>query len=394
MQLPKGYRFAGAACGIKASGAKDVSLVLSDVPATGAGVYTQNHVVAAPVLNCRSKTPSSSLRAVITNSGNANACTGEKGIQDSARMCELTAETCGIESEQTLVMSTGIIGQLLPMDAVEQGIRDSACSLGDSEQHFLDSADGILTTDQSRKIANRSLDLGGTKIELVGMAKGAGMIGPNMATMLCTCLTDARLSADQADRLLRRAADLSFNQISVEGHTSTNDTLLLLANGAASGEELDEQQEQAFAEQLNAMCIELAKQIPIDGEGASHLIEVAITGAASDAEAQLIARTVAASNLVKTAIYGNDPNWGRIVSAAGYAGPALVHGHLRLVLNGFTLFDAGEPIAFDEPAASAALRDQSVARIELTVGDGPGICTHWTSDLTVEYVRFNSEYST
>lgn len=394
MQLPKGYRFAGAACGIKASGAKDVSLVLSDVPATGAGVYTQNQVVAAPVLNCRSKTPSSSLRAVITNSGNANACTGEKGSQDSARMCELTAETCGVKSEQTLVMSTGIIGQFLPMAEVEQGIRDSASSLGDSEQHFLDSADGILTTDQSRKIANRSLDLGGTRIELVGMAKGAGMIGPNMATMLCTCLTDARLSADQADRLLRRAADLSFNQISVEGHTSTNDTMLLLANGAAGGEELDEQHEQEFAEQLNAMSIELAKQIPIDGEGASHLIEVAITGAATHAEAQLIARTVAASNLVKTAIYGNDPNWGRIVSAAGYAGPTLVHRHLRLVLNGFTLFDAGEPIAFDEPAASAALRDQSVARIELTVGDGPGICTHWTSDLTVEYVRFNSEYST
>lgn len=394
MQLPKGFQYAGIACGIKASGAKDVSLVLSDVPATGAGVYTQNQVVAAPVLNCRGKTPSSSLRAIITNSGNANACTGEKGVEDSARMCELTAETCGVEPEQTLVMSTGIIGQYLPMEAVEQGIRDSANALGDSEQHFLDSADGILTTDQSRKIANRSLDLGGKRIELVGMAKGAGMIGPNMATMLCTCITDAKLSADQADRLLRRAADLSFNQISVEGHTSTNDTMLLFANGAAGGEELDEQQEQEFAEQLNAMCIELAKQIPIDGEGASHLIEVAITGAASDAEAQLIARTVAASNLVKTAIYGNDPNWGRIVSAAGYAGPALVHQHLRLVLNGFTLFDAGEPIAFDEPAASAALRDQSVARIELTVGDGPGICTHWTSDLTVEYVRFNSEYST
>ncbi len=394
MKLPKGYRFAGTACGVKSSGAKDVSLVLSDVPATGAGVYTQNQVVAAPVLNCRSKTPSGSLRAIITNSGNANACTGEKGIQDSARMCDLTAETCGVEPEQTLVMSTGIIGQFLPMAAIEQGIRDSANSLGNSEQHFLDSADGILTTDQSRKTANCSLDLGGTKIELVGMAKGAGMIGPNMATMLCTCLTDAKLSSDQADRLLRRAADLSFNQISVEGHTSTNDTMLLLANGAAGGEELDEQQEQEFAGQLNAMCIELAKQIPIDGEGASHLIEVAITGAASDAEAQLIARTVAASNLVKTAIYGNDPNWGRIVSAAGYAGPPLVHQHLRLELNGFTLFDAGEPIAFDEPAASATLRDQSVARIELTVGEGPGICTHWTSDLTVEYVRFNSEYST
>ncbi|MEM7479111.1 MAG: bifunctional glutamate N-acetyltransferase/amino-acid acetyltransferase ArgJ [Planctomycetota bacterium] len=394
ISLPKGFRFAGNACGIKASGAKDISLVLSDLPAAGAGVYTQNQVVAAPVINCQSKTPSSNIRVVVTNSGNANACTGSQGVIDAENMCQIAAESCEVDADQTLVMSTGIIGHTLPMTQVEAGIRTCGNALGNSESHFLDSADGILTTDKARKIANRTLIFSDRRIQLVGMAKGAGMIGPNMATMLCTCLTDARLSAEQADRLLRQSANLSFNQVSVEGHTSTNDTMLLLANGSAGGEELTPEQETQFSTALTELAIELAKKIPMDGEGASHLIEIAITGAASDTEAETIARTVASSNLVKTAIYGNDPNWGRIVSAAGYAGPTLENSRLKLVLNEFTLFDAGEPIEFDEKAASASLQESETAKIEITVGSGPGTCTHWTSDLTVEYVRFNSEYST
>ena len=220
------------------------------------------------------------------------------------------------------------------------------------------------------------------------------MIGPNMATMLCCVLTDARLSAVQADRLLRAAADKSFNNISVESHTSTNDTMLLMANGAAGDQELTEAEETEFAAQLESMCIELAKQIPADGEGATHLIEVFVQGAETDAEARKIAVEVARSNLVKCAILGGDPNWGRIVSAAGYADVPLEPRQMGLRINGLELFSAGEPIPFDAAQASKLIRENFETRIELTVGEGPGRCTHWTSDLSVEYVQFNSEYTT
>ncbi|MCC6509704.1 MAG: bifunctional ornithine acetyltransferase/N-acetylglutamate synthase, partial [Pirellulaceae bacterium] len=207
-------------------------------------------------------------------------------------------------------------------------------------------------------------------------------------------MTDANLSAEQAQRLLTRAANRSFNNISVEGHTSTNDSMLLLANGQSGGNRLDAAEEAQFAEHLEAMCIELAKQIPADGEGSAHLIEVVVRGAQCEADARKISHTVASSNLVKTAVHGADPNWGRIVSAAGYAGPAIVPSELALKINGIQLFAAGEPMAFDARLASSSIRDNHTTLIELTVGSGPGICTHWTSDLGVEYVRFNSEYTT
>lgn len=395
ISIPKGFRYAGVGCGIKTkSETKDVSLIVSDTPAVGVGVYTQNQVVAAPVVNCRAKTPGSEVRAIIVNSGNANACTGVQGENDAASMCMLTAELGGFSPEQTLVMSTGIIGHFLPMPKVEEGIRQCVRRLAESESGFLDAADGILTTDKGRKIASRSFAVDGNEITLSGMAKGAGMIGPNMATMLCCVLTDAKLSVEQADRLLKSAADVSFNNVSVEGHTSTNDTMILLANGQAGDEELTSSNEAVFAEHLNAICIELAKQIPADGEGASHLIEVTVTGADSDADARTLSHAIASSNLVKTAVAGNDPNWGRIVSAAGYAGPRIDMTTLRLNLNGTTLFDHGEPVSFDEKSASESIRDESTVVIELRVGNGSGSCTHWTSDLTVDYVRFNSEYTT
>ncbi|MCR9295014.1 MAG: bifunctional glutamate N-acetyltransferase/amino-acid acetyltransferase ArgJ [bacterium] len=394
IRLPQGYRFAGVACGLKASGKKDIALVVSDMPAVAAGVYTQNQVVAAPVLWCRERTPSSEIRAVVVNSGNANACTGSQGMADAQRMCELVAQAVNCSKEQVLVMSTGVIGRLLDMRKLESGIEHAAQQLESSSPKFLDAADGILTTDQGRKIVSRTLELGGKEIGLAGMAKGAGMIGPNMATMLCCILTDARLEADQAHRILTTVADLSFNNISVEGHTSTNDTMLLLANGAAAEAPLSGPDEAYFTEQLTELCIELAKQIPADGEGAKHLIEVRVVGASCNADARIIAKTVAGSNLVKTAIYGNDPNWGRIVSAAGYAGPFVDVTQLQLRLNGIALYDQGEPLPFDAKQASASLRDHDVAVVELVVGKGEGNCTHWTSDLTVEYVRFNSEYTT
>jgi glutamate N-acetyltransferase / amino-acid N-acetyltransferase len=404
LYLPRGFRFAGASCGIKVKpNTRDVTLIVTDAPATAAGVYTQNQVVAAPVVLCRERTPLGVARGVVVNSGNANACTGARGDEDAQAMCRLAAEATSrvsdpITAEQFLVMSTGVIGRHLPMEKVQAGIAKAASQLAEDEQSFLNAADGILTTDQSRKITTRQCEIGGRVIRIAGMAKGAGMIGPNMATMLCCVLTDAAIAPGDAQRMLLDAANCSFNNISVEGHTSTNDTMLLLASGLAegarAGETLSADELSQFAEHLQAMCIALAKQIPTDGEGATHLIEVRVLGADSEALARRISTTVAGSNLVKTAVFGNDPNWGRIVSAAGYAGVALNMDELSLKVNGMPLFERGEPLAFDAKMASAAIREQHTTLIELTVGSGPGACTHWTSDLTPEYVRFNSDYTT
>ncbi len=399
--LPKDFQFAGVSCSIKSrANARDLTLILSGRPAVAAGVYTQNQVVAAPVVLCRSRTPLSNARAVVVNSGNANACTGGRGDADARRMCELAAAACGdriggaIDGQQVLVMSTGVIGRFLPMEKVEAGIRMAASELNDDQSAFLNASDGILTTDAARKVTSRQCTVGGTTIHIAGMAKGAGMIGPNMATMLCCILTDANLDAVQAQRLLLAAANKSFNNISVEGHTSTNDTMLLIANGAAGGVPLRGADEAAFAGHLEAMCIELAKQIPADGEGATHLIEISVVGGANDADARKISNAVANSNLVKSAVFGGDPNWGRIVSAAGYAGVPIDTRKLALKINGIPLFDAGEPVAFDAKAASQSIRSNHTTLIELTVGSGPGNCRHWTSDLTIDYVKFNSEYTT
>ncbi len=399
--LPKGFRFAGVTCGIKTrADAKDVTVIASEIPAVAAGVYTQNQVVAAPVVLCRSRTPLTTARAIVVNSGNANACTGTQGDADARRMCELVAESCSkvlgdpIAADQVLVMSTGVIGRMLPMAKVEAGIRKAAESLATGKAAFLDASDGILTTDASRKVTSRSCNVAGREIHIAGMAKGAGMIGPNMATMLCCILTDAPLNAEQSQRMLTAAANKSFNNISVEGHTSTNDTMVLMANGAAGGEALTGAEELAFAEHLEAMCIELAKQIPADGEGATHLIEISVTGAQSEADARKISKEVANSNLVKSAVFGGDPNWGRIVSAAGYAGVPIETKRLDLQINGIPLFKSGEPIAFDAKIASRSIKDNHTTLIELNVGGGSGACKHWTSDLTLDYVRFNSEYTT
>jgi glutamate N-acetyltransferase / amino-acid N-acetyltransferase len=398
--LPQGFRFTGVSAGIKVKpNTKDIALIVSDVPAVAAGVYTQNQVVAAPVVLCRGRTPLANARAVVVNSGNANACTGKQGDADAIRMCELVAEANNaiehqFAPEQVLVMSTGVIGRFLPMEKIAKGISAAAQQLAADEQAFFDAADGITTTDASRKVTTRECQLAGRTIHIAGMAKGAGMIGPNMATMLCCVMTDAPLDASQAQTLLLAAANKSFNNISVEGHTSTNDTMLLLANGAAGGEQLHEEDLRTFAEHLEAMCIELAKQIPSDGEGATHLIEVRVSGANSDADARRISHAVASSNLVKTAVYGSDPNWGRIVSAAGYAGVPINPAQLSLKINGIGLFEAGEPMRFDAKLASSSIRENHTTQIELTVGQGTGQCTHWTSDLTPEYVRFNSEYTT
>lgn len=398
MQLPKGYLYGGVSAGIKTrAGARDVGLVLAQQECTMAGVFTTNAIVAAPVVLSRRVVPSGRGRGVIINSGNANACTGEQGDSDAAEMARLAAEAAAraigssVSADQLCVMSTGIIGRVLPMDKIRSGIHLVAEQLGDDQQHFLAASDAIMTTDATRKIAGRSFRCGDSDRSLAAMAKGAGMIGPSMATMLAIVTTDVPLTPLAAARALQRAVDRSFNCVSVEGHMSTNDSVVLLA---AASDATDNQVESDFTEVLTDGLIELAKMIPADGEGSTHLIEIVVDGARSDGDADRIARTVASSNLVKTAVYGNDPNWGRIVSAAGYAGVRLDPLATDLHVNGHLLFRGGQPVAFDAKTVSESIRDHATTRIELTVGRGGGSATHWTSDLGTAYVQFNSDYST
>lgn len=388
IQLPHGFRLSGVACGIKSVDAEDLTLIVADGPCVAAGVYTLNQVVAAPVVLDRQRTPSGQIRAVVTNSGNANACTGDAGMQDAQRMTDLTAELVGCKPEQVLVMSTGIIGEPLPMDKVEPGIRDAFGQLGNTEEDLFAAARGIMTTDTQQKIAHSQQG----DYRVVGIAKGSGMIGPKMATMLGTVLTDAPISPPDAQRLLSEVVERSFNAINVDGHTSTNDTVLLLASGDGAplaGEALD-----AFAAELEQVCTDLAKQIVVDGEGASHLVEIVISGAQTDDDARTIAEAIANSPLVKTAIAGNDPNWGRIVSAAGYAGPLIDVSRTSLTLNGVQLYKKGTPVRFDAAGVSKAMQDNRNVLIELVVGQGSGNFRFWTCDLTHEYVSINADYHT
>ncbi len=392
-QVPTGFRFAGVESGIKPSRKPDLSLIFGDSELVAAGVYTTNQIVAAPVLLCRQRTPSGAIRAVVTNSGNANACTGSRGERDANRMCQLVADRLGIQEDQVLVMSTGIIGQHLPMNCVEAGIKQAAQSLADDQQAFDAAAQAILTTDQGQKTVHHSIEFDGQQVRISAMAKGAGMIAPNMATMLAVVMTDAKLEPSQAQRLLHQAADRSFNCVSVDGHMSTNDTMLLLASGA-TGVTLTDEREQQFVSVLEEACVELAKQLVADGEGASHVMQIAVRGAVSDADADQIARAIGESPLVKTAAKGNDPNWGRIVSAAGYAGPTIQPQKTSLTLCGTVIYQDGGPVEFDAAVLSQRMAGQIELQIQLVVGDGDGKATRWASDLTEEYVRFNSEYTT
>jgi len=389
-KIPKGFRAAAVHSGIKTKNTEDITLIVSDGPCVAAGVYTKNQVVAAPVVLDRERTPSANIRAVVVNSGNANACTGELGMQNAKRMTQLVAEAIDCDPEHVLVMSTGIIGEQLPMDKVEAGIASASQGLGNSEEHLHAAARGIMTTDTRMKIAGSPSKTGNYSIS--GMSKGSGMIGPNLATMLATIMTDASLTPEQARSVLSKAVERSFNSINVDGHTSTNDTVLLLASG--QGEPLTDDELEVFSKDFDSVCISLAKQIVDDGEGATHLIEIAVYGAESDSDARTIAEAIANSPLVKTAIAGNDPNWGRIVSAAGYAGPAIDVQRTSLTLNGTELYRDGTPVEFDAAATSKAMQENREVFIDLAVGQGSGTAIYWTCDLTHEYVTINAEYHT
>ncbi len=389
LNLPAGYRFAGVVSKLRTEpDRRDLCIVVSDRPASSAGVFTQNRVCAAPVQVSRQRIGRGTTRGFVVCSGNANACTGDQGLLDAQRMAELLASEVGCDVADILVASTGVIGRPLPMAVLEAGIPVAARAARAGADAFADAAQAILTTDTVAKTA--SVSVGGETV--AGFAKGAAMIGPNMATMLGFLLTDAAVRPADLQAILRDACDGTFNCISVEGHTSTNDTVLLLANGP--GEPLHGDALTAFAEGVRTVCADLAMQIAKDAEGANHLVTIEVIGTRTDAEARTIAKAVAESALVKTAVFGADPNWGRVVSAAGYAGVAFEERELSLTMGDFNLYEAGQPQPFDAKAASAYLRDNRDVTFRLTLTHGTGRCTFYTCDLTYKYVELNADYTT
>jgi glutamate N-acetyltransferase / amino-acid N-acetyltransferase len=392
--LASGFRYAGIHSGLRANepGRLDLALVVSDRPAAASGTFTQNRVCAAPVHVCRERLPASDARGIVICSGNANACTGEQGLADARRMTALAAESLGLQATQMLVCSTGVIGRLLPIRVMEAGIPKAAKELAAGPDALERAARAILTTDTKIKVRTQALQIDGREIRLTGFAKGAAMIGPNMATMLAFVLTDAPIAVADLTALAPVAADRSFNCISVEGHTSTNDSLIFLANGL--GPKLTGQSLEQFHRAAIGLCADLARDMAADAEGANHLITIHIEGTRTDAEARTIAKTIAESALVKTAIFGGDPNWGRIVSAAGYAGVPFAESQLSLRLGDFLLYDKGTPLPFDAAAVSGFIKNNRELTMQLTFTLGSGRCTFYTCDLTYEYVRLNADYTT
>jgi glutamate N-acetyltransferase/amino-acid N-acetyltransferase len=393
--LAGGFRSAATACGLKPSGNLDLGLVWSDVPCAAAGVFTTNRVQAAPVRVCREALASDAgrVRGVVYNSGCANAVTGERGLADARRMQALGAAAAGARPEEMLVLSTGVIGRFLDMEKLAAGV--AALSSPAALRGPGDAARAILTTDTVAKLATAEATLGGRTARIAGFAKGAGMIHPDMATMLAVITTDARIEPARLDRCLRGAVARSFNRISVDGDMSTNDTVLVLASGA-SGATAGDGGEATFRDALTEVCASLARQIARDGEGATRLVELRVTGAASEAQAHRVGDAIACSPLVKTAVHGNDPNWGRILAAAGYSGAAIEPERVRLWFgpaDEVQLLDRGLPLAFDAARASELLRrDPAVVRLDL--GLGPESAVVWTCDLSAEYVRVNADYTT
>jgi len=389
---PRGFH-AGATCaGIKkeAKGVLDLAILFSEVPCVATAVFTTNRVKAAPIIWCQQLLKSGRARAVVVNSGCANACTGEQGLVDTRDMAELVAKGMGLSPEDVLVASTGVIGQPLPMTLVRAGIEQVVIS----PDRGPELARAMMTTDTVPKEIAVRVKAGNSQFTIGGVAKGSGMIHPNLATMLCFLSTDAAVELDFLKLALQKAVDISFNLVSVDGDTSTNDMVSIMANGIAGNEPItsDNWLAGAFQQALEQVCIYLAKCIARDGEGATRLIEVTISGAPSVAQARLAARTVVSSPLVKTAVHGSDPNWGRIVAAVGRSGVEVVESKIDLDIGQFCLVKAGKLLPFDRPGLVQILSDDEV-HVSLNLNLGNGEATAWGCDLSEEYVAINSQYT-
>jgi glutamate N-acetyltransferase / amino-acid N-acetyltransferase len=396
---PKGFRASGVYGGIKSRPVPDVGMLVCDESAAAAVLFTANRVVAAPITIGRRHAAGGRLRGVVVNSGNANACTGKQGEKDALRMCQAAAESIGGNAKLILPSSTGIIGHVLPMGKIVPAIAAAAHSLGSSAEHSRLFADAILTTDTCRKTAEARFTIARQEVRLAGVCKGSGMIGPRLAlgarhaTMLAYLTTDAQASPPVLRKLLAAAAEESFNAVTVDDHASTNDTLCLLASGLGGGKITTPAAVKSFAAALKEVCQSLARQIAADGEGATKLVIIRVKGAATTAGAKAMARAIAVSPLVKCAMNGNDPNWGRIVSAAGMAGAPFDPDRCVLTLAGSVVFHRGRPAEFDADAVSAAMNRPEVT-VDLDCRSGSGAATVWTCDLSKEYVTINADYHT
>ncbi|MBW4657624.1 MAG: bifunctional ornithine acetyltransferase/N-acetylglutamate synthase [Drouetiella hepatica Uher 2000/2452] len=400
---PKGYRAAGITAGLKPSGAPDLALIVSEVDAIAAGVFTTSQVRAACVDYCRQRLQAkASARAILCNAGQANAATGAQGLADAVESTELVAQALGISADLVLVASTGVIGQRIKMDSLRTGIPQVVAAL--SEAGSDQAAKAICTTDLLPKTIALETTLDGRPVRIGGICKGSGMIHPNMATMLAFVTCDATISPPLWQQMVSRAADKSFNQITVDGDTSTNDSLIALANGQSRTPAITEPGAEAdkLEAALTEVCMHLAKAIARDGEGATCLIEVRVSGATDDAAARLVARTIAGSALFKAAVFGRDPNWGRIAAAAGRAGVPFEQDHLRVQLGDFLLMENGQPLPFDRAAASAYIKSAAAGEylkgdtvlVSVSVGSGSGSGMAWGCDLSYDYVKINAEYTT
>ena len=396
----KGFRAAGNAVGVKGviTEKKDLAIIVSDVPAVAAGAFTTNVVKATSVTrNMKIMEGKGKINAVVANSGNANACTGEEGIKSNEKMAQCLADILGVDSSTVLTASTGVIGAVFPIDTITKGIKATFPMLGYDRNNALMAAEAIMTTDTYSKEVAVEFDLGGKTVHLGGMAKGSGMICPNMATMLSFITTDAAISQELLNKALKEDIKSTYNMVSVDGDTSTNDTVVVLANGLAGNEEVvsEGKDYDAFKEALHYVNERLAKNLVRDGEGATKFMEVNVTGAATEADAKTMAKSVVKSSLFKAAVFGEDANWGRVLCAMGYSGVKFDPQKVDIVFASsageILLMDNGTPIVFDEDKAKTILSEKEI-QVNIKISEGNAKATAWGCDLSYEYVKINGDY--
>ena len=395
--IPRGFRFGATKAGLKASGRTDFALIVADQPASAAAMFTANKVTAAPLTVDKEhlRRTGGKVRVAAINAGNANCAAGQAGLDAAIATCRAVAEEFGCRPEEVFPSSTGIIGVPLPAEKLIAVLPALAGSIGSEEEHLHQLSQAILTTDLVEKLACTSIQVDGKTVNITAVCKGSGMIHPQLiphATMLVYVLTDAEIEPSVLDGYLRGSVELSFNRISVDGDTSTNDTVLLLASGASGAKVSAENA--AFAEALRQVCTSLARQVVADGEGVTHVVELRIEGTVNDAEAVRVAKAIAHSPLVKTAWAGNDPNWGRLMAAIGYSGAQIDAARIDIDFGELPICrDGGRAAEFDEKKAHAYIQQKEFS-ISIRLHQGTGSCVFWTTDLTHEYVHINADYST
>lgn len=391
--FPKGFKAAGVKAGIKKSGNLDLALIYTEKEAAVAGVFTKNAVAAAPVIVSREVVKGGKAHAIVANAGCANACTGETGLANARKMAALAAAEVGCASDEVLVGSTGIIGVNLPMDKLEAGIKAAAAEL--SEDGSKNAGNAIITTDTYSKACSCEVEIGGQAVRFGAIAKGSGMIQPNMATMLCYITTDANISSQLMQKALSEIVEVSFNMISVDGDMSTNDTVLVLANGASSAAEITDGSPEydKFYATLKEICQELSKRIAADGEGATKFLTINVSGTKTFEDAKTVAMSIAKSPLVKTAFFGEDPNWGRVICAVGYAGIPMVPEKTVIKFGGVPVYANGLGAEFNEDDIHKVMAEHDIV-IDVEMGMGDAKATVWSCDFSYEYVKINGEYHT